>query len=585
MAKVTGLNNLAIDLSKTAENLQDTAEAAQSAAENAQPVSANDVMNQVSGGFSASGLEYSEPTDPNVTGHAATVDSFYTSVEQFQNAYEADTYAAVASDLGYTANLTNGGGIYEGAQSLLAVTGNISNFIDAAQVNLPDGLNGVIDAIQVGVGSIRENFYELLEAQQQYGFLKGLKVWFTAKTEPEKYFTSNTAQVFNEGYNQNSAEWLYAFNDDLDSLGEVTSMQDLTQDLDFMFNPLTGIPSIPALEISNIIMYGDPYANIDLAMEDAINQIDENFQMTMEYDVLKIASERHISIAEAQNILAQKAIGENPEEGLMAQYGLLEQEDPDDDLEERVEDTDNRYFDMGFGYDEDDGLYTYPMSCADRKNYADLLFDPETGILNENINAYMEQSGYSREEVILSLDSIYGLGISFDEDGDMYCKPYIELLADQYPELQEYLETNNYNFGYRDDGWIAERDNGNIVAFLTVAQLEELGVPAETAEWYMANTTKMYSEDVDIYLNNNPDYIVPNSPEAEQAGLVEEDMEADNGVMSAANKFLSYAEGKYNAGKQKAASVAQSVQANSAIPDAVEENYTTDTSAEDEYGM
>lgn len=118
------------------------------------------------------------------TGHGATSDHFYTTVEQFQNAYAADSYTAAAEQLGYTASDRGTGGIYDTAQSLVAFTGNISNFIDNAQtsLNLPQGLNAVIDAVQVGIGSIRENFYELLEAQQQYGFGKGLRVWFNAKT-------------------------------------------------------------------------------------------------------------------------------------------------------------------------------------------------------------------------------------------------------------------------------------------------------------------------------------------------------------------------------------------------------------------
>lgn len=593
MAKVTNINGLVIDVSKTAEEMQQTVQNAQQQAVNVQPeLSSADGMNQMSGAVSQTGLEYLSTDDPNVTGDAASADGFYTTVEQFQYAYDADIYGAVAEDMGYTANPTNGAAaIYNTAQSVLAFTGNVSNLVDSAQLHLPDSVNGIIDAIQVGVGSIRENFYELLEAQQNYGFLNGLKVWFTAKTEPEKYFQSNTSAVFDEGYNQNSAEWLYTFNADVDSLGSVDSLQDLTQDVDFIFNPTTGLASIPALSIANIIQYGDPYANIDIAMNDAIDQIDANFESTMEYNVLQIASQRQISIAEAQNVLAQIAIGENPEEGLMASTGLLELENPDDDMEERVEDTDDRYFDMGFAYDEEDGLYTKPMSCADRYYYAQLLFDPEDGILSANIEAMLEDptyAGYSREDIISSLDSTYGLGISFDEDGNMYCKPYIELLADQYPDLQEYLEQNNYTFAgdtrdhlgsgrFQITNWM----NNNPVVTMTVEQLESFGVPTEQAEWYVANANNMYASDVDMYSNNNPDYIVPNSPEALAAeSALTDDMQDDSGAWNKAAQFVDSV--KTSAIKQKNALLGKS-QDN--IPAAVEENYTTDTSAEDEYGL
>ncbi|HOO79611.1 MAG TPA: hypothetical protein PLQ04_04405, partial [Lachnospiraceae bacterium] len=105
MAKVTNINGLVIDVSKTAEEMQQTVQNAQQQAANVQPeLSSADGMNQMSGAVSQTGLEYSSTDDPNVTGDAASADGFYTTVEQFQYAYDADIYGAVAEDMGYTAN-------------------------------------------------------------------------------------------------------------------------------------------------------------------------------------------------------------------------------------------------------------------------------------------------------------------------------------------------------------------------------------------------------------------------------------------------------------------------------------------------
>ena len=593
-------------------------------------------------------------------GKGGDADGFYTQVEQFQAAYDRDSYASTAEKLGYT-KLERSGGVYDVAQSLVAFTGNIDSFIDTIQAKyqLPDFANNILDTIQGASGSIRENFYELLEAQQQYGFGKGFRVWFDAKANPAKAIVESTqknvydvdvengkklaeegktfdsqtsandvligamdnqnvttadwavqglgdavfesswggkANLVNITYGGNSAEASNERREMLANLDNLVAYWKQDNGTGFGEGKVWGAAAI-GWEYASAGTYaiGDMvdsmvhgkglFGNIEESSQAEVATLDAQQKANSKLKILQMATERGISVAEAQNIYAQAAFGNDGTGAASSLYNTYASEE--DSLKTKIRKTSDALFGCNANYSEKDGLYTDTLSKRDRAEYAVYLFGPY-GVMNDTVETLMQQSGCSREDVIRSMDkNIYGLNIDFTEEGQMYVMTPEEALAKKYPGVEEIIDTTN--FTDKDGNYTWDSVAAGAYAWLTTSKddvekkLREFGVAEEDIQKYMTNAYDLDADEVDMNLDRVGTY----TKQKQQQNALTADMQ--NGGCDAA-KFAQQnamaAQTNASQATQKASSVASAAYAGMAagIPDKVTEDYSTDNSDQMQYG-
>jgi len=600
-------------------------------------------------------------------GKGGDADGFYTQVEQFQAAYDRDSYASTAEKLGYT-KLERSGGVYDVAQSLVAFTGNIDSFIDTIQAKyqLPDFANNLLDTIQGASGSIRENFYELLEAQQQYGFGKGFRVWFDAKANPAKAIVESTqknvygvdvdrgkelaeegktydsqtsandvligamdnqnvttadyavqalgdavfesswggkASLVNITYGGESAEASNERREMLANLDNLVAYWKQDEGSGFGEGKVWGAAAI-GWEYASAGTYaiGDMvdsvfsgnglYGNIEKSTEAEIANADAQKLASSKMQILKICTERGVSVAEAQNIYAQYAFGNDGTGAASSLYGMYAEEDAS--LKKKIKETDEALFGTNANYSEKDGLYTNALSKRDRAEYAVYLFGPY-GVMNDTVETLMQQSGCSREDVIRSMDkNIYGLNIDFTEEGQMYVMTPEEALAKKYPGLEEAV-FNDVKFSDNNGNYTMDSVATGAYAWLTTSKddvekkLRDFGVAEEDIQKYITNAYNLDADEVDM----NLDRVGTWTKQKQAENALTADMQnggcdaakfAQQNAMAAQANAVQTTQKSQVAQKSNGMSAAAYAGMAAGIPDKVAEDYSTDNSDQMQYG-